>query len=468
MGFGVELTDELLREGKFALAIERDRFWIRRRVDSIQLQSPHTNNRHVTLDIDLERVRRHVQQTLLCTPKAVFVPVMVLPKQLLLDFDARNSDNKSLSVATRDTDAKFATLMMLASLSERGVPRAKLSQCIIDAIFSAASQPRALNVTAETPLEALDNESLKILADDEREAANQTWSELLRGYPEFFRLLQKYASNFMAMVPVDPSQGIEIVKFRYVETTRPTPGSTDLFGRLGFSWIGAVDMPHIGSSSREHVRVQAPQGLQIRSCNLVRKGSDPNYTFRPEETQDRYEYRHTLQQAIVYTKDVARSPNHELAVAMQPERRGFLRQSMWLCLVSFLVLLGGALAEFFGRRLSGAGHEVSKEGEVVLLLLIPTLLLALMARDGEAEIVSTLLFVPRIFIGLTAGANVCAGTALTLNASGGWLATSWLIASAFGLVGATLLFAISRISHIYARETLEGADSTAFPYIWRV
>lgn len=90
-----ELTDDLLRQGRFIRTLLKPSAgeWILRRTEKVELRSAHEYSLSVTLAIDNERLRRYEAAVGGLFPNhLVPVPLMLLRKQLMLDFEVAHSD----------------------------------------------------------------------------------------------------------------------------------------------------------------------------------------------------------------------------------------------------------------------------------------------------------------------------------------------------------------------------------------
>ena len=76
-------------------ALVKDAGWVRRRVDTVRFVDSATLARSVTLDLDLAQVREAAVAAGFPT-HAVPVPLAVLRKGLLLDFDLRDASGEAL------------------------------------------------------------------------------------------------------------------------------------------------------------------------------------------------------------------------------------------------------------------------------------------------------------------------------------------------------------------------------------
>jgi hypothetical protein len=117
------------------------------------------------------------------------------------------------------------------------------------------------------------------------------------------------------------------------------------------------------------------------------------------------------------------------------------------------------LAQFLGERLSRA--TTSAEASVALLLVVPSVMSAFLARETEHELVSELLRIPRFSVACSAGAAIAAGGGMVLQISGWRLGLIWAIAAAVGLVVFALL---TRIGHVSSAAFRETSDISTFTY----
>src|SRR5688500_2897621 len=85
----------------------RDAPWLRRRVETVRFLDIDTVVRRTTLDVGVADVQ---QATAACPvfPDRPLVPLAMIKKDLLVDFDLRDRGGGALAVVPRDVDTFFA------------------------------------------------------------------------------------------------------------------------------------------------------------------------------------------------------------------------------------------------------------------------------------------------------------------------------------------------------------------------
>ena len=137
---------------------------------------------------------------------------------------------------------------------------------------------------------------------------------------------------------------------------------------------------------------------------------------------------------------------------MRANPAGFLRRSQYLVALTGMVLVAGGLAEWFWQTLSESSNAI--EPTVALLLVVPTLLLAYVSREGDHEILGDLLRIPRLVIAFTGVVSLCAATGFVFGLKCGPLSWLWLGSGAWCLlVFAWLRFVTWRGHQVIASVT---------------
>jgi hypothetical protein len=295
---------------------------------------------------------------------------------------------------------------------------------------------------------------------DPTESDVTEWDSLIRGEGGFADLLATFTLRYMLTATFAPRPGqTTIVKYRYVETiTDPTKWA---FGeRLGLSpYRATLDAPYVGMAKRDHLHLVLPDGVVFNRAALWLDEGQLEPGERTIEDVDEYERRVARNRAAIYTRNLNPGPYY-LYFSVRPDVRGFLRLSRLSVFVSFLLLLGGGLAQYIGQRLAPSGDESTAEAAIALLLLVPSLISGYLARENEHELLSEILRWPRSLVAGTALTALVAGGALVLHTTGHALAWVWFGCSGFCLLVATLLSRIIRTSKRHARWVDERAGMT--------
>jgi hypothetical protein len=105
LNIGLEQPDA--RVGAVVETLLRTPDWVLRRVEKITFINCDTITRQSTLDVSLAVYQKH------CTggwfdPSSFLVPLTVMKKDLLTDFNLRDGSDKAISVISREVDTFFA------------------------------------------------------------------------------------------------------------------------------------------------------------------------------------------------------------------------------------------------------------------------------------------------------------------------------------------------------------------------
>jgi hypothetical protein len=267
--------------GQATLAFIKDITWLDRRVETVRFVDSNTLERHVTLDINCDRVREIVTKAGWEPDKEIPLPLTLLSKGLLLDVDVRSADGAALPISTSDIDARAAQAALLACLANSGEDVTAYSRAIWQTILSAVKSfpSEADRFTLQNPSQAADAVEAWELAQDLSgdPGDREVWAALLDHNEEFWSLLVNLTLGFMLMTPVKVSTGTKIIKYRYIE--RQEPSELRWWERLGFRNYTPllVQASAVGTARREHLRLEAPDGMCLDSAYLwhVRGGLGP-------------------------------------------------------------------------------------------------------------------------------------------------------------------------------------------------
>jgi|GEM_PF-5306669 len=453
---------ELETLGRVTLAMLGHGSWLARRVETVSFLDSSRLEHRVTLDLDGRKIREIVRSSGGDPDQPILVPLTILTKGLLLDLDLRAGDGRAMPVAVSDRDARAAQAAILAQLDEVGVGVGALSKAIRQSIFNAAykrpSDADQEGLTYATDFEVEAWSLAQDLSSPEGETAR--WADLFK-YPEFFDLMVTFTLRFMLMASLTCTDEVQIVKYRYVESQQPS--ELLLFERLGgepFSTL--LPAPGVGNAAREHLRIDAPDGMFLESLylwdvpGLLTPGSRK---IRPAQGARRYERRLIPERGVIYTSGLGRG-EYYVALSMRPKVQTFLRPSQLTVLASFVFLVAGALAQTFGRRLSSPSSNT--EAAVALLLVVPSVMSAFLARAGEHQLLSDLLRWPRLAVGASAYISLLAGGAMVVHVAGTPLAIVWYVAAAITGLVLLLLVVVTRASGAAMRDVQRDADKTEF------
>lgn len=408
----INQSGDPLALGEYVLQLLASTDWIRRRVETVRFLDDSTLQRRVTLDLSITVIdqlladsRQHADPSLLFVdPDARPVPLTMLKKTLLSDFDLRDRSNAALPVATRDEDVYFAWCAMLAQTARHGIP--------LDPTGPVAGRLREVIYNFPDPADEPDNTVLRSwkapgMWDDD---ARATWTTLRRN-SDLSGLLRDLTFNFLliAVVPTQPTP--EIVKFTYRE------GFSFRSPLLGLTPSRVeVRAPAVGWPRSYHLRFRAPEGLHVTGAKLLpARDLAPSQPISPaapsamEDTPKEAEMYHTKlsgTQAHVYTHGIERA-DYFVDLELRPPVQGFFRAATASCLFTAVVV---TVAAFLRARLQRVGSGAA----VTLLLAVPPLVSAYLVRPGEHALLSRILRPSRYLTASSALVSYVAAAALVL------------------------------------------------------
>lgn len=475
---GGESWPELRFLGAVTLKLYETSEWISRRVETVTLIDTSRVERLVSLDIDHDRLRSILasaaRDQVADEHPVIDVPLGLLPKQLLLDLAVRDASGSTLSLVTSSVDSESAAALLLAKLDELKHPMDDFAD-----IFVANLK----RITRDNP-EANDRDAIGqagevtswVLRDraggdiPDGDPLKAKWNALFADNEvrPFVELTATFTLNYMPMVALRLDRGVHVLNYRQIERQEP-PNKPGWGHRLSLdSYSQRVEAPAFGFCAREHLRFEAPPGLLLEEFYLRRrslgaataKGTTLSASMPaphtgnpvPARTSPRpaqnweYEYQNrvTPERGVIYTTKIPPAPGVEVVALLRPRVAGFLRPAQYTVFATMSLLVGGAMAQGFGDRL--ASGRSSTEGAVALLLVVPSIMSAFLAREGEHELLSDLLRWPRILVSGSAIAALAAGSALVIQISGWRLAVVWFVAGGLNLMVWCLLVRISNLS----------------------
>jgi hypothetical protein len=427
--------------GKLVHSFLKDAPWLRRRVETVSFLDVDTIERRTTLDVDIAQLKMASAK---CPMDRAYplVPIAVLRKDLLVDFDLRDRFGGALAVVPRSVDSYFAwSALCVAADGVLGAPLHRRSIAVATRLRELAYDFPEENDTLYSEFLASWEKPNSWAAED-----HETWRTLLEN-EGFSRLLRDLTFNFILLTQVATDSHLQIVKFSYQEYVP----YTELFvtERLGLKATElSVVAPSVGWGCSYHLRVEAPTDIALTEVGLFRVQRAPVRIPGPAES---YEARLGAESVQVYTATGIERGEHVVAVSMRVQILGFLR-AMWLTSVAMAgILIAGRV---FISRLETATQQRS-DAAIALLLVAPSLVAAYLVRPGEHVIASRLLRPIRYALAVAACLNYVGAAALVLGWRGGGLRLVWLlIAVGSGLVAA----GISLVIYLTKRDLDSATD----------
>jgi len=191
------------------------------------------------------------------------VPVALIRKALLVNFDFRHSDGQRIAVPTRDEDSHVA-MSVLAYRAREVLQQQDLPKPILRKLLSIAM----LFCPA-------DDDTQRAWGEDDTwdRQTRDAWRALQRD-ESFAGLLTSLTRNFLLLAPLRDKPGRAQVEFAY-ETVPERRGSLGIWERLGWRSIPyAVEVPAASQPRSFHLRFEAPDGLFPTDADLVQISSE--------------------------------------------------------------------------------------------------------------------------------------------------------------------------------------------------
>ncbi len=370
--------------------------WVRRRVETVDFLGAGSLRRSVSVDFE-------IPETNFVTPHPLPVPLALLERRPLVDFDIVDEAGSAMPVCTRAENA-YAAWSMLAAVA-------------------AAEINDADGEGAERAIEPL-YEDLRIIAFGDSQAALQLLEDLGESEDDLKRTLAEssffdavartLATVFLLLVPVGGSPGQRrVVKFRYTLGLKRFGSGPERFCQA-MGWMPAgfeFYVPAVGESESYHFELAAPTDLEVARSRLRLKD--------PVTGREEIEGVSTGTRAHLYTTGKEPDVDGTALVWLQISRTGLLRSG---CVVAGMIL--AVLLVFFA---TGRLDRPPRDIQSAILLTLPALVATLVVRPGEHGLVTELLLGVRSAIALAGAAAYTAALLLGSGTRGEMLFVSWKV-----------------------------------------
>ena len=367
-------------------SIIQSQSWRLRRVEHLDLSDPHEIRRHVSLDFLIPSPDKRVTYSEIelsgCGSDQVIVPVTFLKKELLSDFDIRDSADHAISILLSEENCVLSTLFLLELLDWRRLENRDktLENCVTV-------------VASENSADAL-KELLKVeITDDSKKAVLPFYAERL-------------ASTFILFALV-PASGFSrrILKFSYSDMPSLVPPATvgnesaceESGGGLKVwkdKYIAWKDMyfEHLGETKYEGIQFESigsARSFQAEICTpapIIIYG-EPSIEVNSRSKSD-----------FVHCDPASGSRRIHLSCRGMVDAQG--------ATVGFTVLVvtfsGTVFAAFFGlitvliASFAILAHNIFlrtplSDGSLPILLIVPASLSLLLSHDNEQHMVTATL-----------------------------------------------------------------------------
>jgi hypothetical protein len=369
--------------------------WTHRRVEHLVFVDDQSVRRAVSVDFE-------VPAELAGVP----VPLALLRKRPLVDFDLRDEGGRALPMLTRRQNGRIASEVLRAA-AEAVTGEALGDDLVADLLRVSTAAPEE----ADAVLEGL------------RTGARGTEGAALLADPGFETLAFELARSFLLLVEIPPQAGRRVLKFAYAE---PFGWRTALPERMSWRPAGIeIEVPAVARAGSYHFEIEAPEGLEIAWAGLLAFGGGGAFEEHVVEEEE------GLRRVHLYLADVPYGADGVAGVWLRTPRRGFLRQAWLSGLATTLSLL---LLTLLSPRLPGG----TASGTTAILLAAPGFLSLFAARPGEHGMLSRLLLGVRAVL-LAQAAVAYLGAFALAALPGGGEQQLWLR----GLLAASALLSIS-------------------------
>lgn len=370
--------------------------WVRRRVETVDFLGAGSLRRSVSVDFE-------IPDTDFKTPRPLPVPLALLEKRQLVDFDVFDEARNALPVCTR-AENSYAAWSMLAAVAAVEIRDAdgngagRSVEPLWEDLWSIASGD------AQGALEVLDG-----FAESE-DHLGRTLAE-----SSFFDAVARtLATVFLLLVPVEgPAGQRRVIKFRYTLGHRRFGSATERFCQ-SMGWMPAgfeFYVPAVGESESYHFELAAPTDLEVARSTLHLK--DPVTGWEDIEGVS------TGTRAHLYTTGKQPDVDGTALIWLQISRTGLLRSG---CVVAGMIC---AVLLFFYA--TGRLDRPPRDIQSAILLTLPALVATLVVRPGEHGLVTELLLGVRSAVAMSGAVAYIAALLLGTGTRGEVLLVSWRV-----------------------------------------
>lgn len=486
---------------------ERDT-WVKRRVEHVTLESPYAYNRRVSVDFAIPDKLPSPLKTSDGKTAVYLVPLALMRKGPLSAFSVWSESGASLKLATRDEARRVAAAVLIA-LARRNVGDL--------ADKNDLSAPAGVEQLVWEIVGQQGDDTMPV-KDRVRGApgfqtdppAESKWRHKLASDADFLALAADLAHNFLLLVEVAAAPGERrLVKYTYEQRRDPAltrlPAWADAIRRawlrgvqgrkraqgiialereripsrpldrlrrlvLWWPYSLVIEAPSASQGGSYHLEVTAPEGLQITRAAL--QSLSPATNLRTDQL--------AVSRAHLHTEGLPVGTPVRAIVNIRPlgqtiVRTATLSSAVTTALLAVVFVRRGVFDENFGA-LQG------------LLLSVPLALSAYVARSGEAQTTSSVLYGLRVLtvisgllslLSLTvlAAGRACSATSTRVIAPRNpahpvvvdfssrhcetWWGTTWLL-GAFLIASAAVLIILLRTTTFVARPP-ERRPPSGFP-----
>jgi len=411
-----------------------DPVWVRRRIETVTFLDYDTIRSRTTLDIQMSTIA-NLMSDLPLHPSRPLVPLAVLKKDLLANFDLRDASGNALSVVPRYVDTFFAFSFLCAEAAkvlgnELGNVAVEIRQHLKNLVFDfpdIKDKVSFLTVNKWNSHESWESDVL------------EKWEELLENN-DFNGYLRDFTFNYILIAQLPSGPDVQIVKYSHQSSPRPNLrlSKNTVSELIGFDAAEfSIQAPSIGWDRSYHFQVKPPEGVVVTDLYLVR-GRRISEVRRSDNSNDIYNVQMGNDFAQAYATDNLMQASFNFIVLLRVSIVGYLRAAWLSTIFAAAVLLFGDL--FLPELRAAVGSRA--EAAVALLLVAPSLIAAYLVRPGEHVLASSLLRFLRYLAGLSGLLTYIAAAVLVLKFRGETIPTTWNIVTGIAILD-TLIFTIA-------------------------
>jgi len=449
--------------------------WIHRRTETVALTDPETIRRRVAVDFTL-----FADLPPLITDGAgepiYFVPIALLKKVPLTNFDLRDERDGALPLLTRQRDGSLATAMLVV-LAEASASKGLQASYGRQVPAELAVLLRRIATSDEASALSLCD---SFASSSVTTAAARSWCQELSGDEQFMSFANALAANFVVVVPLIGLPGVRrIVKYSYEERfDEPAPQPPAWLRKVGRAVVGAargrrvrprppnvrgltirqwlarglgwraksvvIETPSVAQAGSYHLEIEAPDGLDLTHGD-IKPHRGGRVLAGSEDSVDR-----TVQRLHLYVSGLPAGTDGAALANLRASPATIIR-SAWLTAAFTIALLGMVALRWHGVVTNLAALPS-------LLLVVPTGLAAYVARPREPSVTTSVLFGLRL-LAVSSGlwsflaaavlviGRTCSTDGGQLQSCSSWSATPVLLWGFFALSALTFL----ALSVTYAR-----------------
>jgi hypothetical protein len=394
--------------------------WIFRRVESVSFVDDSTIRRRVS--VDFAPPRDVIPALQMGSETVNVVPLALLKKEPLRNFDLWDESGKRLSLLTASQNAELSGAALLQY-----------------AEFVLATTPPPLVANDLRDIAGPDQDISNAAVERMRAASDSASGvrKQLVQHGAFKGLMEDLLDNFLLLVPVDTGPSRRVIKFAYDEPFELFPDRTawDRWVQ-SLSWSDtaiAFQVPAITNTASYHFELKPPLGLDAETT-LVQFAGDEIIELASEGRGH--------PETHLHVSGVETGRQNEVLVLLRAQYQGWLRIAAASVVFTAFVL-------GLGRWRLGAVIDSNIAGSAAsLLVAIPGVLTAVLARPGEHALAARLLFAIRVAVLASSVCAYAAAASLLVGLSRETLFNTWWVL--FGIAGggaASVAFAFVRSLH---------------------